>query len=181
MRHHCSTINSIIWCFVVDGGGKCSLTAATLETPISVQLGWDLLPETSAYGFHAHKTIQWPLVPCGWGHCHPVGGLAMVAKVIVCPAFLYMTLSIMVCYCLINARTTPVWKHLLSIYFVSIPHLLKSFHYFGSYLYIITNTEVSTGVIKRRTYVCVYLVIHHAIDRWSFVERVKQYGHWSVP
>ena len=48
------------------------------------------------------------------------GGIAIVAKIMgnwVCPAFLYMTLSIMECYSLRNfSGTTPVWKHLLSIH-----------------------------------------------------------------
>ena len=45
-------------------------------------------------------------------HLCPVdGGKAMVAKIKACPEFFN---------CLINSGTTPAWKHLLTIYFVSL-------------------------------------------------------------
>ena len=53
------------------------VSGAAPESTLSVQLDWNLVTETTmAYSLHcfqAHQNIQWPLVPCGWGHSHPMG------------------------------------------------------------------------------------------------------------
>ena len=70
-----------------------AISGTAQDSPISVQLGLDLVTELSmAYGFHNfhdHQTIQRPLVPCGWGHCHSI---VMVAKLMACPAFFTLTM-----------------------------------------------------------------------------------------
>ena len=74
-----------------------TVSGTTPESPISGQLGWDQMTETAmAYGlysFHAHQTTR----ALWMGALSSYGGIAMVAKIMACPAFLYMTLSTMGC------------------------------------------------------------------------------------
>jgi hypothetical protein len=53
---------------------KTLVSGVAPESPVNVQLGWDLVTKRTTayrlYQFHAHQTIQWPLMPCGWEHCH---------------------------------------------------------------------------------------------------------------
>lgn len=35
------------------------------KSPIGVQLGWDVVKANYSHHFHAHQTIQWPLMSCG--------------------------------------------------------------------------------------------------------------------
>jgi hypothetical protein len=77
-----------------------AVSGTTPESPISVQLDWDLVTETAmAYGLHnssnAHQTML--IKPFSEHSCPVDGGIAMVAKIMACPAFLYMTLSMMRC------------------------------------------------------------------------------------
>ena len=52
-----------------------AVSGSAPKSPVSVQLDLDLATETAmAYGlhrFHAHQTIQSPLVPYGWRHFRP--------------------------------------------------------------------------------------------------------------
>ena len=94
MQHHSSTRNSIIWCFV-DGGRKhCLGRRSRISHKCSIGLrsaGWD------GHG------IWFTLFSCSSNHSvtaralwmgalSSYGGIAMVAKIMACPAFLYMTL-----------------------------------------------------------------------------------------
>lgn len=63
-RHHASKRHTFIWCFD-DSGGECSKILIWLR---SSDCEGHVIWFTS---FCTHQITKWPLVPCGWGDCHP--------------------------------------------------------------------------------------------------------------
>ena len=131
MRHHSSTRNSIIWCFV-DGGKSCLRHLSRISHKCSIRLRsghWD-----SKGIWFTCSTNNWVTTrTLCMGALSSYGSIAMVAKIMACPAFFIHDPKHD--GMLINSGTTPVWKNLLSIYFV-IPPLLRRFLYLISYLYV---------------------------------------------
>ena len=91
-----------------------AVSSTAPESPISVQLGLDLVTEMAvANGFMVFMLIK-PFSDHSYtvdGGIVILWGIAMVAKIMACPAFLYMnTKHDGDVNCLINSRTTPVWN-----------------------------------------------------------------------
>ena len=135
MQHYSSTRNSIIWCFV-DGGRKhCFRHHSSISHKCSIGLrsgDWDghgiwftLFSCSSNYSVTTRALWM--------GALSSYGAIAMIAKIMACPTFLYMTLSMMVIVLLTQGVVTCVAP---AFNILCVPHLLKWFHYFGSYLYM---------------------------------------------
>ena len=126
LRHHSSTRNSIIWCFVDLHLTFASFSRHIYPEPLTVLSAYIRyrcahveVEENAVSGATPEWWLRWPWhTSLSWSSNHSVttralwalssyGGIAMVTKTMTCPVFFYMTLSINF---LINSGTTPVWS-----------------------------------------------------------------------